>query len=63
MNKFKDALLKKAEKDRELVLHAKRNLGIKSRLNDLTYEEAERIATTMELDVVFEGMDRSGKND
>jgi len=61
MNKFKEAVLKEAEEDRELVLYAKRNLLIKSRLKDLTDDEAERIATVMELDVVFEGLDRSDK--
>lgn len=59
MNKFKEAVLKEAEKDRELVLETKRNLLIKSRLKELTDEEAERIATVMELDVVFEGLERS----
>lgn len=62
MNKFKEAVLKEAEEDKELVLETKRNLLIKSRLKDLTDEEAERIATCMELDVVFEGLDRGDKH-
>lgn len=55
MNKYKKAVLVAAEDDRELVLEAKKNLGIKSRLNDLKDDDAEKIAHVMELDVVFEG--------
>ncbi len=62
MNRFKEAVLEEAEEERELVLETKRNLLIKHRLKDLTDEEAERIANCMELDVVFEGLDRSGKD-
>lgn len=56
-SKFQAAVIEAANKDRELVLHAKRGLGIKHRINDLTCEEAESIARVMELDIVFQGED------
>ncbi len=56
-SKFQAAVIEAASKDRELVLETKRGLGIKHRINDLTYEEAESIARTMELDIVFRGDD------
>lgn len=58
---YKGAVLREAEKDRDLVLETKRNLLIKHRLKDLTDEEAEKIATVMELDIVFEERDRCGE--
>lgn len=56
-SKFQAAVIEAANEDRELVLYAKRGLGIKHRINDLTCKEAESIARTMELDIVFKSSD------